>query len=941
MATFISGLSGQPDAKLWGGHEVDAADSTYQNGTSSFVKRIMVGMRMPNGNIFQCVEERQDPDDDATRAITGRLSLDNGYSFGRPFTVYQLTTFNNAVKWVTLGAIVANRNGRVFLLWNEKNFSGGLTTGTPYSQYSDDNGVTWSTRSAIANIVKVNNSSPAGMPSWATAGTNSAWNWYNFGPGKGRLVTEGANAGRMIVPCNHRYTEGGTGWAHFIYSDDDGATWALGPGYSEVAGTSDNTNETSVIELPGTGGMMYANSRFNTGGNANNRGVSLFTSTDMTATLPTVALMTSNGSTAITVNSAMGDLETDAAGNIWHTHTVDTGARQRGRVMIATPTDRDGGGLPIFPTERSHWYGPHAYSLMYDAGGGVMGLVSETSEDSSNALGTDLLAGTQYVRHWKIDKDWYDNEATNPARALWLFNDGTAGVATNTLGTQLRNWSGYAPGGRGGAGATFHADGLVFGGSGAGVRLCEAVGSNAGNMGDPGLTSSMTYQGVFKFPASIGAIGTIFDNNNGSGKRVSATIGTDGKVTFLVNDGVTSTTTVTTALGYNDDAWHSWGFTWTRAAGIKIWVDGVNVASAANTLSGSIAIIGGQNFMVGSRANGNNPLPAGTYCYLFEICRSALTSFYDQSYSKPSAQSRSGFITPTPPSLPSLTNCKLWLDAPAYAGLYSTERFAGYDWDARPVQRGQAFQSVYDHAFSKFWSTGTNFRTRWWDYDADVGWHVRPVTNASYLRAATTDYDFMHVNGQFTWLMLVKFVASSGTQILIDCCNNSNSANPGYCIYRENTNGRIGVLLSKGDNISPRFNEVPSTGGQLTVGTWYFLAVRADFANVLGGGSKVTIHTASIASMGAPSSLAKATSSASIVSTATASTQPIRIGARSDDGSSQANIRCANIMLYSDPLTDAEILARAQWMVTTGSQQPSLGGLQRLRRLGIGVGVGI
>src|SRR5699024_1504402 len=71
-----------------------------------------------------------------------------------------------------------------------------------YHKVSSDDGLTWSERELIPNIV------------YAT--------WIPPGPGTGIQLERGEHAGRLFVPG--RYSNGNYG----IYSDDGGETWNLG-----------------------------------------------------------------------------------------------------------------------------------------------------------------------------------------------------------------------------------------------------------------------------------------------------------------------------------------------------------------------------------------------------------------------------------------------------------------------------------------------------------------------------------------------------------------------------------------------------------------------------------------------------------------------------------------------------------------------------------------
>ena len=113
----------------------------------------------------------------------------------------------------------------------------------PYVCFSDDDGKSWSKPVCVSDSVSVND-----------------WRWYATGPGMGIQINQGKYAGRLIIPCNHSYTETrndvfrinnryGYG-SHIIYSDDHGRTWQI----SEPI--RPGCNESQVVELSDGSLMM-------------------------------------------------------------------------------------------------------------------------------------------------------------------------------------------------------------------------------------------------------------------------------------------------------------------------------------------------------------------------------------------------------------------------------------------------------------------------------------------------------------------------------------------------------------------------------------------------------------------------------------------------------------------------------------------------------------
>ena len=83
----------------------------------------------------------------------------------------------------------------------------------------------------------------------SSSAKRDGWTWYATGPGIGIQL----RSGRLIIPANHALASTGEHRAHLLYSDDHGATWAVG-GVSAAG-----TNESQAVEL--ADGRLLLNSR--------------------------------------------------------------------------------------------------------------------------------------------------------------------------------------------------------------------------------------------------------------------------------------------------------------------------------------------------------------------------------------------------------------------------------------------------------------------------------------------------------------------------------------------------------------------------------------------------------------------------------------------------------------------------------------------------------
>jgi len=225
--------------------------------------RIPVIVRTTNGTLLAFAEGRVNNCGDAGDIdVVLKRSTDGGRTWS-PLSVVNAgdgDTHGNPVP------IVDRTTGRIVLIttYNKgRTDSRGCTAPcprTPHEQYSDDDGLTWSTPTDITD--------QASRPDWN-------W-WYASGPVHGIQLTQGRNAGRLVFGVNAETSNGTAAIANhaaLIYSDDHGATWqvgAVGTIPFPAGGTfTQKPSEVSVTEL--ADGTLYVAGREQSGTDIGNR----------------------------------------------------------------------------------------------------------------------------------------------------------------------------------------------------------------------------------------------------------------------------------------------------------------------------------------------------------------------------------------------------------------------------------------------------------------------------------------------------------------------------------------------------------------------------------------------------------------------------------------------------------------------------------------------
>jgi len=227
--------------------------TTYQGDEPVFTKRNVFGsdlllagysnFRIPvmvttnQGTLLAFADMRTGGDLDP-KTIVFRRSTDNGETWSQVALLEEQTTTK---VYGNENLVVDKQTGTIHILYLQI-FPSSTSTNScnMYHRFSTDDGLTWSERELVPNVVNAK--------------------WRPLGPAAGIQLERGEHSGRLIFPG--RYTDSSSG-NYAIYSDDGGTTWNLG--YKSVRNSSIGIeNETTCIELANSSGnesTIYVNSR--------------------------------------------------------------------------------------------------------------------------------------------------------------------------------------------------------------------------------------------------------------------------------------------------------------------------------------------------------------------------------------------------------------------------------------------------------------------------------------------------------------------------------------------------------------------------------------------------------------------------------------------------------------------------------------------------------
>lgn len=531
-----------------------------QGGYNTY--RIPAIVRTPAGTLLAFCEGRKTSSADSGDIdIVLRRSTDNGQTWSAMTLVQE----EGDTASITIGnpaPVVDETTGHVHLLFCRNN-------SRVLHSVSTDDGLTWSVRDEITTTVK--------------AGT---WSWYATGPVHGVQLKRGAQAGRMVVPCDHSLTSGGAFGDQVVYSDDHGASWHLGA-VADAAGTV-APNENTCVELvdpaPGGGSRLYFNSRDHSGSVTRAQTYS----DDGGATYSPALFSDAAQFVCPVVQGAL--LRFHATDQGWPSNRIlfsCPNGSSRNRISIWSSTDE----TVTWSAPKAVYEGPSAYGDMVATADGNVGLLYE--KGASSPYETITLA--------RFNEEWLDvpaPPAENPGAAFWNFEETAVGGVSQTAANAIRDVHpeengmhmtatkafpvvAGAPAYGSGRALSFAADG--------GVRILD---SDSANRFDFGPNQSFTIEVVCRIPSGSTQVGSLV------AKDLAATSPSwwlrveSGKARFLISDN-TVERVFSSSVSINDGQWHHVAAvrdaTNASAKQLRLYVDGTLSGSLTDTTVNSLA----------------------------------------------------------------------------------------------------------------------------------------------------------------------------------------------------------------------------------------------------------------------------------------------------------------------------------------------------------------
>ncbi|MGB0774264.1 MAG: LamG-like jellyroll fold domain-containing protein, partial [Akkermansiaceae bacterium] len=438
-----------------------------------------------------------------------------------------------------------------------------------YHTKSTDGGLTWSARTEITTNVKL-----------------PAWGWYATGPCHGVQLKRGIQAGRLVIPANHRIgnngQDAGSFGAQVVYSDDHGATWQMTAMTDGINGAA--PNETTLVELitpAGDGGSrLYINSR-DYGSDPGTRSEAYSDDGGASYSFPY------NGNAHFVTPVVQGSL--------LRFKSTDEGDTTN-RILLSCPNggSRNNGSIWSSSDETSTWSQP---KLLLGGAFAYSDMVKTTTDHLGVLAETNNYGAIKFIR---VNEEWLDAPdpvAENPSAAFWNFEEKAIGETATTGSASLldihpsNNKRHLTPDAAfsylAGSPNYNNSKALKFTDNG-GLSIEDYLTENNFDFaGD----DSFTLEAVIRIPNGTSNTGAIVAKDLGANQpswwlRVE----TAGHVRFLVSDNTSEALVSTGTTTVNDGNWHQIAAVKDGTnKRLKIYVDGILISDVPDTTTGTHA----------------------------------------------------------------------------------------------------------------------------------------------------------------------------------------------------------------------------------------------------------------------------------------------------------------------------------------------------------------
>lgn len=546
-------------------------DLLFERGQEGyFCFRIPAVVETNDGTLLAFAEGRRSSgcDDSGDIDTVLRRSHDGGNTWGPIEVVFDagVDTAGNPTP------VVDAETGRIALITTH-NPALNHNLRTPYLQYSEDDGVSWSEPEDISDDIM--------DPSWEK--------WFATGPGAGLQLEHGVHAGRMVIGMNHEgYIFGSetheTG-ASLAYSDDGGLTWQHGA-QADFDPEELKPQELSLAELPD--GEVLVSARDQHGVAEGNRAFG--TSSDGGETFDGTFETNPDLATPVTQGAITSFVDDQGRDRVLYSGE----SHPRAREVLSIRSSFDGGDTwQTWEEGRVVNWGNAAYSDLLVRSDDSLALIYETGQEDAY----------QEIRLAQFNSAYLDSP-----------NEEAPGVIEHPAGPTTPDVSpsentAYVRGEphivEGVHDAAFEFD-LAPGEGEFDDRVDVPYGPDV-DLDD----SDFTYSTWFRYGEENHGQVLMWAYHMGSGlpglwvraepgsDRIRAMLGTETGDLTLTSDG-----------SYNDQEWHHLAMT-RNADTVQLWVDGESVAEGA-TPQGSITrggeLLGIDGFFLGQRLDGINRL---------------------------------------------------------------------------------------------------------------------------------------------------------------------------------------------------------------------------------------------------------------------------------------------------------------------------------------------